>query len=144
MTIDIIHQAQATEPITNGSNTSQPHDFGQQFLTFLKMVIYGLVLLKLFQLTFLRYRRKLALSDRIEKKYRYCHHELIDDYSEDETKLMHTTITNTIQNTQIKSASKNSKGKKIMKKVSFNTDKNSYHRLKVAFDEDEEEQKRLQ
>ena len=31
-----------------------------------------------------------------------------------------------------------------MKKVSFNTDKNSYHRLKVAFDEDEEEQKRLQ
>ena len=58
---------------------------------------------------------------------------------------MHTTITNTIQNTQIKSASKNSKTKKIMKKVSFDTDKNSYHRLKVTFDEeDEEEQKRLQ
>lgn len=81
MTIDVIHQA--TEPIVNTPSTSQPHDFGQQFLTFLKMVIYGLVILKLFQLTFLRYRRKLALSDRIEKKYRYCHHEFIDSYSDD-------------------------------------------------------------
>jgi hypothetical protein len=120
MTIDVI-QAQATVPLTNGSTTSQSYDLGQQFLTFIKMVVYGLVLLKLFQLTFLRYRRKLALSDRIEKKYRYCHHELIDGYSEDENKLMHTTINNTIQNAQVKSASKQSKAKKIMKKVSFNT-----------------------
>lgn len=51
---------------------------------------------------------------------------------------MHTTINNTIKNTQVKPASKNSKGQKIAKRVSFNTDKNSYHQIKVALDDEDE------
>ena len=109
--------------------TNTPH-LGDQTLTFIKITVYALVFVKVFQLTFLKYSRKLAIEDRIEQKYRYCHGELIEDYSEDETKLMHTTITNTIHNTEIKTPKRSPRSRLIKKQVSFNTDKNVYHNFK--------------
>mgnify|MGYP000875760593 CR=1 FL=1 len=47
--------------------------FGDQLLGFLKLAIYIIVGFKLFQLTFMRYRKKRGIADRVERKYQYCH-----------------------------------------------------------------------
>ncbi len=76
-------QPQDLSALNQTSTSTNAYDLGQQILYILKFAFYGLVLLKIFQLTFLKYRRKLAISARIEKRYKYSHNELIDNYSED-------------------------------------------------------------
>jgi hypothetical protein len=61
-------------------------------LSFIKMSIFFLVLLKIFQLAFLKYRRKLTLPERVERKYKYSHGEILERFSEGEEKLMKQTI----------------------------------------------------
>ena len=82
------HQTPSATPSQSASSSSPQFDLGGQILYIIKFVIYALVLIKIFQLTFLKYRRKLAISDRVQRKYKYCHNELINNYTEDETKLM--------------------------------------------------------
>ena len=112
-------------PHTHGHTHIPTHDLGQQVLTFIKMVIFLLVILKILQLTLLKYRRKLTAAERVEKKYKFGHGELIEDYGEGEATLMRTTIENTVKNIQVQTTTK--KRPRGLKTVSFNMQNNVYH-----------------
>jgi hypothetical protein len=91
MANDIFHSHTSHHP-ADSTGDSVLVDFGQQMLSFIKMSIFFLVLLKIFQLAFLKYRRKLTLPERVERKYKYSHGEILERFSEGEEKLMKQTI----------------------------------------------------
>jgi hypothetical protein len=94
------------------------------------MAIFIFFLFKIFQLVFLKYRRKLTLPERVERKYRYSHSEIISNYSESEVSLMNTTIQNTIKNTQIETGSLRKSNKRLSRQVSFEMSKNVIHNFR--------------
>ena len=115
-------------------------DIGQQILNFIKFAIFFLIALKIIQLIFLKYRRKLSLPERVERKYKYSHNELINEYSEPENKLMRTTIDNTIKNTQVETKGIKKVKKGLNKKVMFQVEKNVYYDPKLFKDQEDSDE----
>ena len=122
MAKDIFHTAHNHQHVHVHSN-----DFSSQILNLIKFAIFFLVFVKLVQLIFMKYRKKLTLPERVEKKYKTSHSDFIDNFSEKEVALMKTTIDNTIQNTQVKEFKKVRNVKKYQPMVSFETAKNCYY-----------------
>jgi len=53
-------------PLSNSQSIKENHnDLGGQFLNFIKMAIFLFFLFKMFQLVFLKYKRKLTLPERV-------------------------------------------------------------------------------
>ena len=68
----------ARDTFHSHTHTPDPHvsahpDFGQQLLNFIKLTIFLLIALKIIQLVFLKYKKKLTLPERVERKYKYSH-----------------------------------------------------------------------
>ncbi len=79
----------------NASANSFENDWN--FLYFLRILFYILVLMKILELVFIK-RKKMDIKERVYRKYVFSYAELIRDFDNEDRDVMNTTLKNTIKN----------------------------------------------